>query len=82
MPNITSHTSLLFLRRQLGPINLHAIPQRHPQLGLFLRRHALPPLLDIRQRRVADGRGGRGGSSETETDSLASRGQTAAAAGN
>lgn len=47
-------TSLLLLQRQLRPINLHPIPQRHPQIRLFLRRHRLPPLLDISQRWVRD----------------------------
>jgi hypothetical protein len=47
-------TSFLLLQRQLRPINLHAIPKRHPQLSLLLRWHRLPSLLDIRQRRVRD----------------------------
>jgi len=46
--------SFLLLRRQLHPISLHTIPQRHPQIRLLLRRHRLPPLLDIRQRWVRD----------------------------
>ena len=36
------------------PINLHPIPQRHPQIRLLLRRHSLPPLLYTGQRRVRD----------------------------
>ena len=50
-----SHTSLLLLQRQLSPVRLHPIPQRHPQIRLLLRRHALPSLLDVRQCRVGDG---------------------------
>ncbi len=50
-----SHTSLLLLQRQLSPVRLHPIPQRHPQIRLLLRRHALPSLLDVRQGRVGDG---------------------------
>jgi hypothetical protein len=46
--------SFLLLQSQLGPIRLHSIPQRHPQIRLLLRWHALPSLLDIRQRRVGD----------------------------
>ena len=47
-------TSFLLLQRQLGPIGLHAVTQSHPQLGLLLRRHGLPSLLDIRQGRAGD----------------------------
>lgn len=37
------------------PVNLHAIAELHPQLGLLLRRHALPALLDTGEGRVRDG---------------------------
>jgi hypothetical protein len=50
-------TSFLLLQRQLGPVDLHAITQGHPQLGLLLRRHGLPALLDTGQRRAGDGVG-------------------------
>ena len=55
MSDETKHTGLLLLQRQLVPVGLHAVPQRHPQLGLLLRRHRLPPLLDPGQGRVRDG---------------------------
>ena len=55
MSDETKHTGLLLLQRQLVPVGLHSVPQRHPQLGLLLRRHGLPPLLDPGQRRVRDG---------------------------
>ena len=55
-------TSLLLLESQFCPVLLHAIPQSHPQLGLLLQRHALPPLLEVRQGRFGDGcRGGAAG---------------------
>lgn len=46
-------TSLLLLHCELVPVDLHPIPKLHPQVGLLLRRHGLPSLLDIRQSRVA-----------------------------
>lgn len=48
-------TGLLLLQSQLVPIHLHPIPQRHPEIGLFLWWHTLPSLLNIRQCRVGDG---------------------------
>lgn len=51
------HTSLLLLHRQLIPVNLHAIPQLHPQVGLLLRWHGLPSLLNVCESWVADGMG-------------------------
>lgn len=36
------------------PVNLHTVTELHPQLGLLLRRHALPALLDGGQSRVRD----------------------------
>lgn len=50
-----THTGLLLRKCHLIPVDLHAISQRHPQIGLLLRGHALPSLLDIGERRVADG---------------------------
>lgn len=48
------HTSLLLLESKLVPVSAHAIPQRHPQIGLLLRRHGLPSLLNVRKGRVGD----------------------------
>lgn len=48
-------TSLLLLQGQLSPIALHAIAQGHPDIGLLLRRHSLPPTLDVGEGRVGDG---------------------------
>lgn len=45
-------TSFPLLQRKLMPVVLHPIPQCHPQLRLFLRRHDLPPLLNARQHRI------------------------------
>jgi hypothetical protein len=39
------------------PIVLHPIPQRHPQIGLLLRRHVLPPRLDVGKGGIRDGVG-------------------------
>lgn len=50
-------TSLLLLHSQLLPIGLHAVPKRHPQVGLLLRRHVFPSLLDVCEGRVGDGVG-------------------------
>lgn len=36
------------------PVGLHAVPQLHPQLGLVLRRHLLPSLLDAGQGGIAN----------------------------
>ena len=58
--NYFLRTGLLLLVRQLRPVDLHAVAQRHPQVGLLLRGHGLPPLLDIGERRVGDGVGGSG----------------------
>ena len=52
--NRSAHTSLLLLESKLVPVHLHAIPQSHPQVGLLLRRHSLPSLLNVRQSRVRD----------------------------
>jgi hypothetical protein len=48
-------TSPLLLHGQLLPVGLHAVPKRHPQIGLLLRGHVLPSLLDVGERRVGDG---------------------------
>lgn len=37
------------------PIDLHAVTERHPELGLLLRGHTLPALLDAGKSRVGDG---------------------------
>ena len=37
------------------PVDLHAVPQLHPQLGLLLGGHTLPALLDASEGRVGDG---------------------------
>lgn len=50
-------TSLLLLHGQLLPVNLHAIPKRHPEIGLLLRGHVFPSLLDVGEGRVGDGVG-------------------------
>lgn len=49
------HTGLLLLEGHLVPVNLHTVTELHPQLGLLLRGHALPTLLDAGQGRVRDG---------------------------
>ena len=49
------HTGLLLLQGQLLPVSLHAVPQRHPQIGLLLGRHVLPSLLDVGECRVGNG---------------------------
>lgn len=50
-------TSLLLLHGQLFPVGLHAVPKRHPQIGLLLGGHVLPSLLDVGEGRVGDGVG-------------------------
>ena len=47
-------TSLLLLHCHVVPIALHPVPQLHPELCLFLRRHRFPSLLDAGQQRVGD----------------------------
>lgn len=37
------------------PVDLHAVTELHPELGLLLRGHALPALLDVGEGRVWDG---------------------------
>lgn len=49
--------SLLLLHGQLFPVGLHAVPKRHPQIGLLLWGHVLPSLLDVGEGRVGDGVG-------------------------
>lgn len=73
-------TSLLLLHGQFLPVGLHAVPQRHPQIGLLLRRHILPSLLDSGQGRVGDGMllanlllEAHGGGSWGDADGLAGR---------
>lgn len=71
-------TSLLLLDRQAAPVLLHAVTQGHPQLGLLLQRHALPPLLNVGQGGVRDGvasgggdsRSGRGGATSEDGSGL------------
>jgi hypothetical protein len=48
-------TGLLLLHGQLLPVQLHAVPERHPQVGLLLWGHVLPSLLDVGEGRVGDG---------------------------
>jgi hypothetical protein len=55
-----THTGLLLLKSQLVPVGLHAVPQLHPQFGLFLRRQSLPALLDAGEDGIGDGMFGRG----------------------
>lgn len=55
-----ARTGLLLLRGEFGPGALHAVSQGHPEFGLFLERHGLPPLLNVVEGRVRDGVGGRG----------------------
>ena len=50
-------TSLLLLHGQLLPVGLHAVPQRHPEVGLLLGGHVIPSLLDVGKGRVGDGVG-------------------------
>lgn len=44
------------------PVNLHTVPELHPQISLLLRGHGLPALLDPGERRVRDGMLGCGAS--------------------
>lgn len=37
------------------PVDLHAVPQLHPQLGLLLRGHGLPALLNTGECGIRDG---------------------------
>lgn len=48
-------TGLLLLQSHLLPVHLHAVAERHPQVGLLLRRHVIPSLLDVGEGRVRDG---------------------------
>lgn len=57
-----THTGLLLVKSQLMPVNLHTVPQLHPQLSLFLRRHGLPALLDAGKGRIRNGMFGDGAS--------------------
>ena len=50
-------TSLLLLQSQLLPVGLHAVPKRHPQIGLLLRGHVLPSFLDVGESWVGNGMG-------------------------
>ena len=56
------HTSLLLLNSHLMPVNLHTVPELHPQISLLLGGHALPALLNPGERRVRDGMLGGGAS--------------------
>lgn len=56
----STRTGLLLLEGELGPGALHAVPERHPEVGLLLEGHVLPSLLDVGEGRVRDGVGGRG----------------------
>lgn len=49
------HTGLLLLESHLVPVDLHAVPQLHPQLGLLLRGHGLPALLNTGECGIRDG---------------------------
>lgn len=49
-----SHTGLLFLYRELIPVHLHTVSQRHPEIGLLLWWHGLPSLLNVGQSRVGN----------------------------
>lgn len=49
-----SHTGLLLLEGQRVPVDLHAVTELHPELGLLLRGHDLPALLDVGEGRVGD----------------------------
>jgi hypothetical protein len=51
------HTGLLLLQGHLLPVDLHAVPERHPQIGLLLGGHVFPSLLNVGERRVGDGMG-------------------------
>lgn len=47
-------TGFLLLQSQLMPVDLHPIPQCHPQIRLLLGVHLFPSLLDAGQSRVGD----------------------------
>lgn len=53
-------TGLLLLDGKLGPAALHAVTEGHPEVGLLLKGHALPSLLNVLERRVGQGLGGIG----------------------
>jgi hypothetical protein len=55
VPKKTVHTSFLLLHSHLLPVHLHAVPKRHPQVGLLLGRHVFPSLLDVGEGRVGNG---------------------------
>lgn len=54
-------TSLLLLKSQLSPVGLHAVAESHPQIGLLLRWHALPSLLNVGEGWVGYSVGGAAG---------------------
>lgn len=56
------------------PVNLHAVAELHPQLGLLLRGHALPALLNAGESGVGDGMGG--GSAGLQEVHRSNRGST------
>ena len=55
MVGVKKLACFLLLPGHFMPIGLHSIPQLHPQLGLILRRHLLPPLLDVGEGGIGNG---------------------------
>lgn len=49
------HTGLLLLDGHLVPVNLHAVPQLHPEVGLLLRGQSLPALLNTGECGIGNG---------------------------
>lgn len=61
---VQKRTSFLLLERQLVPVDSHAVTESHPKVGLLLKGHALPSLLDVGEGRVGDGVSGGGSGRE------------------
>lgn len=55
MTQWTIRTGLLLVEGHLVPVNLHTVAEVHPQLGLLLRGHSLPALLNTGEGGVRDG---------------------------
>lgn len=68
-------TSLLFLDGQFLPATLHAVTEGHPEIGLLLKGHTLPSLLNVVESRLRECLGGSGtggdGRSNLAHDTLA-----------
>lgn len=52
---VAIHTGLLLLESHLVPVNLHAVPELHPQIGLLLKGKTLPAFLDTGECGIGNG---------------------------